>query len=101
MRISLVHTDKISLGVRECEFLGVKQIQGVACHPQSNSYVERLHGTVFRSLSHWISQAGDNWVEYLPILKASYNATPVAILGGRSPHFLQFGAQDFKLPFEG
>jgi len=79
--------------------LGVKHIPVCSFNPKANGTIERSHATVFNSISHFINKAGDNWENILYLAKACYNSTPSDNLAGHSPHFLQFGGQDFRLPF--
>lgn len=81
------------------KLLGIQHIPVCSFNPKANGTIERVHATIFNSISHFINKAGDNWEDILHLAKASYNSTPLDNLGGHTPHFLQFGGQPFQLPF--
>jgi hypothetical protein len=81
------------------KILDVKHIPVCSFNPKANGYIERSHATVFNSISHFINKAGNNWEDILHLAKACYNATLSDNLAGYSPHFLQFGGQNFRLPY--
>ncbi len=72
------------------KFYGVCQIQSSVAHPQTNTAVERFHGTLksmIRALSH---EHGIEWDDALPLLLFAYREVPVAEYGF-SPYELVFG----------
>ena len=61
-----------------CKILGIKQLQTMPYHPQTNGLVERLH----QMIMHMIGKLGEEIVH-------TYNATWSTVTG-YSPHYLMF-----------
>ena len=73
-----------------CKILGIKQLQTMPYHPQTNGLVERSHQTIM----HMIRKLGEDkkadWPSHLAKIAHAYNATQSAV-SGYSPHYLMFG----------
>ena len=73
-----------------CKILGVKQLQTMPYHPQTDGLVERLH----QMIMHMIGKLGEdkkaNWPSHLVEIVHAYNATQSAVTR-YSPHYLMFG----------
>ena len=73
-----------------CRILGVKWLQTMPYHPQTNGLVERSHQTIM----HMIQKLGEDkkadWPSHLAEIVHAYNATWSAVTGYR-PHYLMFG----------
>ena len=72
-----------------CKILGIKQLQSMPYHPQTNRLVERLHQTIM----HMIRKLGEdkkaNWPSHLAEIVHTYNATQSAVTGYNS-HYSMF-----------
>ena len=79
-----------------CKILGVKQLQTMPYHPQTNGLAERSH----QMIMHMIGKLGENkkadWPSHLAEIAHAYNATQSTVTG-YSPHYLMFGQQP-RLP---
>ena len=73
-----------------CKILGIKWLQTMSYHPQSNGLVERLH----QMIMHMIGKLGEDkkadWPSHLVEIVHTYSATQSAVTG-YSPHYLMFG----------
>ena len=85
-----------------CKILGIKQLQVMPNHPQTNGLVQRLHQTIM----HMIGKLGEDkkasWPSHLAEIVHTYNATQFTVTG-YSPHYLMFGCRprllvDFVFP---
>jgi transposase InsO family protein len=63
------------------DFMGVKQSNTTAYHPQGNAYAERLHKFFRHSISSFVNDDQDNWDALIPTLMAVYNDTLHNALG--------------------
>ena len=88
-----------------CKILGVKQLQTMPYHSQTNVLVERLH----QMIMHMIRKLGEdkkaNWPSHLAEIVQTYNVTRSAVTG-HSPYYLMFGCRprlpvDFVFPTVG
>lgn len=85
-------TDLLSL-------LQVKQVQSAPYHPACNGLVERLNGTLLRSLKRYASDNIRSWDSYLPLVVFTYNTsvqsstgyTPYEITHGRKARVINLG----------
>ena len=72
-----------------CKILGIKWLQTMPYHPQTNGLVERLHQTIM----HMIGKLGEDkkadWPSHLAEIVHAYNATWSEVTG-YSPHYLMF-----------
>ena len=72
-----------------CKILGVKWLQTLPYHPQTNGLVESLH----QMIMHMIRKLGENkkanWPSHLAEIVHAYNPTQPAVTG-YSPHYLMF-----------
>ena len=75
-----------------CMLLGMKKLQTMPYHPQTNGLVERSHQTIM----HMIGKLGEdkkaNWPGHLAEIVQAYNATQSAVMG-YNPHYLIFGCR--------
>ena len=73
-----------------CKILGIKWLQTMPYHPQTNGLVERSH----QMIMHMIRKLGEDkkadWPSHLAEIVHAYNATRSAVTGF-SPHYLMFG----------
>ena len=73
-----------------CEILGVRQLQTLPYHPQTNGLVERSH----QMIMHMIGKLGEdkkaNWPSHLAEIGHAFNATRSTVTR-YSPHYLMFG----------
>ena len=78
------------------KILGIKQLQTMPYHPQTNGLVERSHQTII----HMIGKLGEDkkadWPSHLAEIAHTYNATQSTVTG-YSPHYLMFGRRP-RLP---
>ena len=72
-----------------CKILGIKQLQVIPYHPQTNGLVERLH----QMIMHMIGKLGEdkkaNWPSHLAEIVHTYNATWSTVTR-YSLHYLMF-----------
>ena len=88
-----------------CNSLGIKQLQTVPYHPQTNGLVERLHQTIMCMIGKLGEDKKANWPSHLVEIVHAYNATHSTVIG-YSPHYLMFGQRprllvDFFFPTVG
>ncbi|KAJ8878886.1 hypothetical protein PR048_019485 [Dryococelus australis] len=57
-----------------CQLLHVKKLTTTPGHPQGNGRTERLHRTIAKMISHYVSSKHDYWDVYLPYVCAAYNS---------------------------
>ena len=73
-----------------CRILGIKQLQTMPYHPQTNGLVERL----CQMIMHMIGKVGEDkkadWPSHLAEIVQTYNATQ-SVVTGYSLHYLMFG----------
>ena len=73
-----------------CKILGIKWLQTMPYHPQTNRLVQRSH----QMIMHMIGKPGEekkaDWPSHLAEIAHIYNATQSAVTG-YSPHYLMFG----------
>ena len=73
-----------------CKILGIKWLQTMPCHPQTNGLVERLH----QMIMHMIRKLGEDkkadWPPHLAEIVHAYNATQSTVTR-YSPNYLMFG----------
>ena len=71
------------------KILGMKKLQTMPYHPQTNGWVERLHQTIMRMIGKLGEDKKADWLGHLAEIAHTYNAT--CSTGTRySPHFLMF-----------
>ena len=73
-----------------CKILGVKKLQTMPYHPQTNGLVERSHQTIMRMIGKLGEDKKANWLGHLAEIMHAYNATCSAMTR-YSPHYLMFG----------
>ena len=73
-----------------CKILGVKKLQTVPYHPQTNGFVERLHQTIMRMIGKLGKDKKADWPGHLAEIVHIYNAISSAMTG-YSLHYLMFG----------
>ena len=79
-----------------CKILGMKQLQTMLYHPQTNGLVERLHQTIMCIIGKLEEDKNANWPSLLAEIVHTYNATQSTVTR-YSPHYLMFGGQP-RLP---
>ena len=73
-----------------CKILGMKKLQTMAYHPQTNGLVEKSHETIMRMIRKLGKDKKANWPGHLAEIAHAYNAT-CSTVTGYSPHYLMFG----------
>ena len=73
-----------------CKILGVKKLQTMPYHQQTNRFVERSHQTIMRMIGKLGKDKKANWPGYLAEIAHAYNITQ-SVVTGYSPHYLMFG----------
>ena len=73
-----------------CKILGIKQLQTMPYHPQTNGLVERLHQMIICMIGRLGEDKKANWPSHLAEIAHTYNATQSAVTR-YSPHYLMFG----------
>ena len=73
-----------------CKILGIKWLQTMPYHPQTNGLVERLHQTIMHIIGKLGEDKKADWPSHLAEMAHTYNATWSAVTG-YSPHYLIFG----------
>ena len=79
-----------------CKILGIKQLQTMPYHPQTNGLVERSHQMIIHMTRRLGEDKKANWQSHLAEIVHAYNATCSAVTG-YSPHYLMFGCRS-RLP---
>ena len=72
-----------------CKILGIKQLQTMPHHPQTNGLVEGLHQTIMCMIGKLGEEKKANWPSHLAEMVHAYNAILSAVTG-YSPHYLMF-----------
>ena len=75
--------------------LGIKMNPSTAYHPQTDSQTEHINQEVEQYLQLFVNYHQDDWVEWLPLAKFSYN-DKVHSSTGYSPFFLNYGQHPRK-----
>ena len=70
-----------------CKILGVKKLQTMPYHPQTNGLVETLHQTIMWMIRKLGEDKKADWPSHLAEIAHAYNATHSAVTG-YSPHYL-------------
>ena len=88
-----------------CKILGIKWLQTMPYHPQTNSLVERSHQTIICMIGKLGEDKKANWPSHLAEIALTYNAT-CSMVTGYSPHYLMYGCRprlqvDFFFPTVG
>lgn len=73
-----------------CKKLGVKKIETLAYHPQSNGTVERVNRTLKKIISTMHEKSLIEWWRHLPKIMFAYNTTPHKTTN-YSPFYLLYG----------
>ena len=73
-----------------CKIIGVKRLQTMPYHPQTNWVVERSCQTIVRMIGKLGEDKNTNLPGHLAEIVHAYNATHSAVTG-YSPHYLRFG----------
>ena len=73
---------------------GFKKTRMLACRPQGNSVLERVHSTLHNMLAMYINVKYDNWAELLPFIQLAHNTAYNKTLE-ETLHFLMFGRVSF------
>ena len=72
-----------------CKILGMKKLQTMPYHPQTNGLVERLYQTIKQMIGKLGEDKKADWQSHLAEIAHTYNATHSAVTG-YSPHYLMF-----------
>ncbi|XP_047239605.1 uncharacterized protein LOC124879232 [Girardinichthys multiradiatus] len=81
-----------------CEKLGITRSLCASYHPQTNGLVERINGTIQRSLSKPVRTKPDTWDDYLDSLMFGLR-TKKQMTTKFSPYYLMFG-REARYPIE-
>ena len=73
-----------------CKLLGMRKLQTMPYHPQTNGLVERSHQTIMQIIGKLGEDKKANWPGHLAEIVHTCNATQLAMTG-YSPHYLMFG----------
>ena len=73
-----------------CKILGMKKLQTMPYHLQTNGLVDRLHQTITRMIGKLGKDKKANWPGHLTEIVHAYNATHFAMTR-YNPHYLMFG----------
>lgn len=73
-----------------CKLMQITQLRTTPAHPEGNGRVERVHRTIIKMLSHYVSSKHDNWDACLPYLVNCYNAKMHSSTG-LSPYEIVYG----------
>ena len=68
-----------------CKILGIKKLQTMPYHPQTNGLVERLHQMIMQIIRKLGEDKKADWPSHLAEIENTYNATCSAVIG-YSPH---------------
>ena len=72
-----------------CKILGIKKLQTMPYHPQTNGLAERLHQTIMWMIRKLGENKKADWPSHLAEIAHTYNATHLAVTW-YSPHYLMF-----------
>ena len=73
-----------------CKILGIKKLQTMPYHPQTNGLVERSHQTIMQMIGKLGEDHKTDWQSHLAEIAHAYNATCSAVMG-YSLQYLMFG----------
>ena len=73
-----------------CKIIGMKKLQTMPYHPQTNRLVERPHQMIMQMIGKLGEDKKANWPSHLAEIVYAYNATH-SVVTGYSPHYLMFG----------
>ena len=73
-----------------CKILGVKKLQTMPYHPQTNGLVERLHQMIMQMIGKLGEVKKAVWPSHLAEIVHAYNATHSTVMG-YNLHYLMFG----------
>ena len=71
--------------------LDIHHVTGSTYHPETRGTVERMHGTMAKTVRGLVAQHPDKWEEMLPHAQCILRSTPRRSLGGRSPYQIVTG----------
>ena len=94
-----------SVNEEMCKILGIKRLQTMSYHPQTNGLVERMHQTIMQMIEKLGEDKKADWPSHLVEIAHAYNATCSTAMGD-SLHYLMFGQRprflvDFYFPTVG
>ena len=72
-----------------CKILGIRWLQTMPYHPQTNRLVEASHQMIMHMIGKLREDKKANWPSHLAEIVHAYNATQSAVTG-YSPHYLMF-----------
>ena len=81
-----------------CDLYGVQKLRTLPYHAQTNGQVERMNQTIIRMIDKLEEDKKACWLEHLPELLLTYNATRSAVTG-YSPYYLLFGRR-LRIPVD-
>ena len=73
-----------------CKILGIKKLQTMPYHCQTNGLVERSHQMIMQMIGKLGKDKKADWPSHLAEIVHAYNAT-CSTVTGYSPHYLMFG----------
>ena len=73
-----------------CKILGIKWLQTMPYHPQTNGLSERLHQMILCMIGKLVEDKKADWPSHLAEIAHAYNATQSTVTG-YGPHYLMFG----------
>ena len=88
----------ISMIDEMCKILGMKKLQTMPYHPQTNGLVQRSHQTTMQMIRKLGEDKKADWPSHLAEIAHTYNTTHSAVTG-YSPHYLMFGQRP-RLPID-
>lgn len=74
-----------------CRLIGTSRLNTSAYHPMTDGLVEKLNGTLVKSLSMFVDTKGQDWDEYLQPIVYAYNTSICVNSTHFSPYYLQYG----------
>ena len=72
-----------------CKILGIKKLQTMPYHPQTNGLVKRSHQMIMQMIGKLGEDKEANWPSHLAEIVHTYNATHSTVMG-YSLHYLMF-----------
>ena len=81
-----------------CDLYGVQKLRTLPYHAQTNGQVEHMNQTIMRMIDKLEEDKKACWLEHLPELLLTYNATRSTVTG-YSPYYLLFGRR-LRIPVD-
>ena len=77
------------------QLLGTRMNPSTVYHPQTDGQTEQINQAVEQYLQLFINHQQDDWIEWLPLVKFSYN-NKIQTSTGYSPFYLNCGQHPWK-----